>query len=222
LNQIHVVCGRLVHVKKLADACRRAGIAETRRLALPLIPVIFADPEYLIRQAFADVVGQVCTFLRESDNESTSTDPTEARFGYNYICIQIMPLLSKLLIDPALEVRNSAGHALVALTKILDAPDMEHHVLTTVLCLAHDEHDEHRSTAVTLLHELAPSLGRDLCHSFLGHELVAMSEDPSFRVRKATASAFANVCQMVGPEYSVQRLVRSDKRVSIFGTMVFM
>ena len=41
-------------------------------------------------------------------------------------------------------------------------------------CLAHDDHDEHRSTAVALLHELAPVLGRDLCCSFVGHELVAM------------------------------------------------
>ena len=54
-------------------------------------------------------------------------------------------------------------------------------------------------------------LGRDLCKSFVGHELVAMSEDPSFRVRKATAAAFSNVCQLVGAEYSVQRLVRSQR-----------
>jgi len=49
-----------------------------------------------------------------------------------------------------------------------------------VLVLAHEDHDEHRSTAVTLLHELAPVLARDLCMSFVGHELVAMSDDPRY------------------------------------------
>jgi hypothetical protein len=58
----------LVHVKKLADCCRRAGIAETRRLALPLLPRIFADPEFVIRQALADELAPICAFLRESDD----------------------------------------------------------------------------------------------------------------------------------------------------------
>ena len=175
----------MVHVKKLADCCRRAGIAETRRLALPLLPRIFADPEFVIRQALADELAPICAFLRESDDlpqppavtENGVGSPAaaaEPRFGYQYICLQIMPLLTKLLVDPALEVRGSAGHALVALARVLDALDMEQRVLTSVLCLAHDDHDEHRSTAVALLHELAPVLGRDLCRSFVGHELVAM------------------------------------------------
>ena len=176
-----------MHVKKLADCCRRAGIAETRRLALPLLPRIFADPEFVIRQALADELAPICAFLRESDdlpqpaasvngdNAAAAPAPAaEPRFGYQYICLQIMPLLTKLLVDPALEVRGSAGHALVALARVLDALDMEQRVLTSVLCLAHDDHDEHRSTAVALLHELAPVLGRDLCRSFVGHELVAM------------------------------------------------
>ncbi len=34
-----------------------------------------------------------------------------------------------------------------------------------------------------------------------------LSEDPSFRVRKATAAAFANVCAAVGRDYAVQRLL---------------
>jgi serine/threonine-protein phosphatase 4 regulatory subunit 1 len=80
--------------------------------------------------------------------------------------------------------------------------------------LAHDDFDEHRATAVSVLHELAPALGCDLCRSFLSHELVAMSEDPSFRVRKATAAAFSNICQTVGPEYAVQRLLPAFLKLS--------
>jgi hypothetical protein len=61
-------------------------------------------------------------------------------------------------------------------------------VLTPVLVLAHEDHDEHRSTAVALLHDLAPVLARDLCMSFVGHELVAMSEDPRFVVEPASGA----------------------------------
>jgi hypothetical protein len=38
-----------------------------------------------------------------------------------------------------------------------------------------------------LLNELAETLGPDLCHQFVTPEVICLSEDPVFRVRKATA-----------------------------------
>jgi len=50
-------------------------------------------------------------------------------------------------------------------------------------------------------------LGRDLCRSFVGVQVVASCEDPAFRVRKATASNFAEVARVVGDEYLLKRLM---------------
>jgi serine/threonine-protein phosphatase 4 regulatory subunit 1 len=61
--------------------------------------------------------------------------------------------------------------------------------------------------AVQILNELAPLLGRDLIKSFVCHEMVAFADDPIFRVRKAAAQNFGNVCATAGGDVTVQRLV---------------
>jgi len=78
----------------------------------------------------------------------------------------------------------------------------------TVIQLAHSNDDEDaRSTAVQLLNSLAEALGSDLCQSFVGIELVALCEDPAFRVRKATATNFAEVARVMGEPGTLKRLV---------------
>lgn len=46
------------------------------------------------------------------------------------------------------QVRTAAAEALVAIAQILDSEDVGKHVLTIVLCYAHDEDDQRRTTAV--------------------------------------------------------------------------
>lgn len=72
-----------------------------------------------------------------------------------------------------------------------------------------------------LMHELAPRLGHDLCRSFVALELAAFADDSTFRVRKATAQSFGNVCEMVGESFTVQKLLPCYVRLSkdiIWGT----
>jgi hypothetical protein len=57
------------------------------------------------------------------------------------------------------------------------------------------------------MNELAPMLGRDLCMNFVALELTAFADDATFRVRKATAQSFGNVCKVVGPTFTVNRLL---------------
>ena len=46
------------------------------------------------------------------------------------------------------QVRHAAGPALVSIARLLDPEDVEKHVLTMVLCMAHEESDVPRTTAV--------------------------------------------------------------------------
>jgi len=87
-------------------------------------------------------------------------------------------------------------------------------VLTSVLNLAHDERDEQRTTAVLLMHELAPKFGYDLCKSFVALELAAFADDAIFKVRKSTAQCFGNVCAVVGESFTVSKLLPCYVRLS--------
>jgi len=135
---------RLVHVKKLADACRRAGVEETQRIACPLLPRICGDSEFVIRQALADELGPFCLFLHEVLDSGlglvcvflTNAPPfylqndDDSRPGYVHTCHTVIPLLTKLLTDHSSDVRTSASKTLVYLAALLDEDDMEKRVRT--------------------------------------------------------------------------------------------
>lgn len=70
------------------------------------------------------------------------------------------------------------------------------------------------SVAPQLMHELAPRLGHDLCRSFVALELAAFADDSTFRVRKATAQSFGNVAEIVGEQFTVNKLLPCYVRLS--------
>lgn len=93
--------------------------------------------------------------------------------------------------------------------------DQGQHVLTIVLPLAHDDDNEQfRISAVTLYNGLAEHFGAELCQQFCVPELISLSEDPVFRVRKSTALSFPNVCKTAGVELSRERLIPAFQRLA--------
>ena len=73
--------------------------------------------------------------------------------------------------------------------------------------MAHDEAIENRIAAVNLLNQLAGKLGRELCEQFVAFEMMAMADDPEQKVRKATIQNFVKVCETVGTEFFVRKLL---------------
>jgi serine/threonine-protein phosphatase 4 regulatory subunit 1 len=69
-------------------------------------------------------------------------------------------------------------------------------------------------TAAELLNSLAEVLGSDLCKQFVIPEIVSLSEDPVFRVRKATALNFHNICKIGGEHELFERLMPAFVRLS--------
>mmetsp|Transcript_103591 Transcript_103591/g.195040 ORF Transcript_103591/g.195040 Transcript_103591/m.195040 type:complete len:994 (+) Transcript_103591:151-3132(+) len=189
---------RLVFVHELVDCAHEIGYETTVAFLLPLVRQLASDPEVLVRQTLVGHFGDLAGFLIQSDPER----------GYQKVVDDLLPIISLLLAEKASEVRSGAADSLATLASHLRPGERGDQVLMTVISLSHSNDDEDaRSTAVQLLNGLAETLGRDLCQQFVGVELIALCEDPAFRVRKATASNFAEVARVVGDDYVLKRLL---------------
>ncbi|CAM9156070.1 unnamed protein product [Phaeothamnion confervicola] len=180
---------RLVHVKMLAETTAAVGFEETARSIVPLLAQLAADEEYVVRQHLGEQIDEVARLVVTHGKEA----------GYRLVVERVLPLLYDLLADAQAEVRQTAGEALVGVAALMRPGDLGTRVLTFVLQnLAHDdEKEELRMTAAGLLNDLAECLGPDLCREFVTPEMLSLSEDPVFRVRKATALNLHHVCRVV-------------------------
>lgn len=134
-------------------------------------------------------------------------------------------------------MRISAGESLVSVAKYIKSEDLGPQVLTIVLQLAHDDEMDLRMTAVrirnwvyfvfsphsvyvfepaqaVLFNALAEVLGPELCLQFVIPEIVALAEDPVFRVRKAAAMNMDAVCRTAGPDNALKRLIPVFQQLS--------
>jgi hypothetical protein len=219
---------RFVYVKCLASCAREIGIESTIMDLLPLLDHVLIDAESFIRKELGDELAKLTFFLAypnltpdqyclNKDGILEPNPPTHAdeavpavdveSASYQHILMTITPAIQRLIGDSLQEVRQSAGRALAQVAAVLHGDDVGKTVLTLVLCLAHAEGDEQRTTAVFLMNELAPQLGQILCQNFIALELAAFADDSTFRVRKATAQSFGNVCQTAGADFTVQKLL---------------
>lgn len=189
---------RRLFVKELVDCAHEIGYEATVSFLLPLVRHLANDPEVLVRQSLVGQFGDLAGFLIQSDPEK----------GYQRVVDDLLPIVSLLLTEKASEVRNGAAEALTTLASHLRPGERGDQVLMTVISLSHSNDDEDaRTVGVQLLNSLAETLGEEKCSQFVGIELVALCQDPSFRVRKATASNFAEVCRTVSPDYVLKRLM---------------
>lgn len=227
---------RFVYVKCLASCAREIGVDSTIKDVLPLLDQVLTDSESFIRTALGEELAKLTFYLAypnlpvergvlnkdgilepiplENGGEDPSSIVDVKSRSYQEILNTITPAIQRLIGDSLLEVRQSASRALAQVAAVLHGDDVGKTVLTLVLCLAHAEGDEQRTTAVHLMNELAPQLGQILCQNFIALELAAFADDSTFRVRKATAQSFGNVCQTAGDAFTVQKLLPPYQKLS--------
>ena len=221
---------RLVYTKKISSVVREFGVAESFERLLPLISRLASDKEMVIRSALTDELGELAVILAKNDAprsslsapssanniNNTSSNPNSNKLPlaaqslspyYPRIEKSILPILEKLLIDDAQEVKQSASNALIKIAGVMQEEHVGSIILTKVLCLAHDENDERKIAACHILSELAHLLGSNLCQNFVALELASFADDPIFKVRKAAAQAFANVAKVAGSEFTAHKLL---------------
>ncbi|KAH7474214.1 Serine/threonine-protein phosphatase 4 regulatory subunit 1 [Phytophthora ramorum] len=201
----NIALQRVIHVKMLHDTARSVGYQATCDQLLPLLEPLVCDVEYVVRQHVALQFPLLCQFLVETKPET----------GYRVLLDKLIPLVTKLVSDDQHEVRSAASESLVEMAALVKPEDQGQHVLTIVLPLAHDDDNEQfRISAVTLYNGLAEHFGPELCQQFCVPELISLSEDPVFRVRKSTALSFPNVCKTAGVELSRERLIPAFQRLA--------
>ena len=191
---------RLVHVRELSACAEQIGAEETLVHLLPLLAIISNDVETPVRIAFAEQMVGFCKVLLAAPDVShllVDGDESSRQSAYEIVVSQCVPVLSKLLSGGSAndlsspggaQLCDAAAEALVELAGLLKPHDVGHTVLTTVLCLAHDnEAEENRVVATQLLGALASTVGTELCCQFVLPEIISLADDPVFRVRKAAA-----------------------------------
>lgn len=201
----NIALQRVIHVKMLHETACSVGFQATCDQLLPLLEPLVCDVEYVVRQHVALQFPPLCQFLVQ----------TEPEIGYKVLLDKLIPLVTKLVSDDQHEVRSAASESLVEMAALVKLEDQGQHVLTIVLPLAHDDDNEQfRISAVTLYNGLAEHFGPELCQQFCVPELISLSEDPVFRVRKSTALSFPNVCKTAGQELSRERLIPAFHRLA--------
>eukprot|EP01130_Rhizamoeba_saxonica_P014897 TRINITY_DN6580_c0_g1_i2.p1 TRINITY_DN6580_c0_g1~~TRINITY_DN6580_c0_g1_i2.p1 ORF type:complete len:492 (-),score=114.85 TRINITY_DN6580_c0_g1_i2:25-1500(-) len=98
--------------------------------------------------------------------------------------------------------------ALIDVAKLIKNEDLNEHIFSILYDLTSDEkHEEHHVESATLLNELAPILGYDIC-STSGIELyIKLEKSSHFRVRKAVASNIENICSVLGPDKTKETIL---------------
>ncbi|CAH0476206.1 unnamed protein product [Peronospora belbahrii] len=201
----NIALQRVIHVKMLHETAQSVGFEATCTQLLPLLEPLVCDVEYVVRQHVALQFPPLCQFLVK----------TAPLVGYRVLLDQLIPLITKLVSDDQHEVRSAASESLVDMAALVKPEDQGQHVLTIVLPLAHDDDNEQfRISAVALYNGLAEHFGPELCQQFCVPELISLSEDPVFRVRKSTALSFSNICKTAGTKLSRERLIPAFQRLA--------
>merc|ERR1719203_40671 len=117
--------------------------------------------------------------------------------AHSVIISELLPLIKEMLKD-AMEVRQGAGSSLIVIAELLNKEQVYEHILKIVLHMAHDDSDDQKITALPLLGDLVPIVGSAVCKNYLSADLHALSQDNSFRVRKATVQYFGPICEQLG------------------------
>jgi serine/threonine-protein phosphatase 4 regulatory subunit 1 len=139
--------------------------------------------------------------------------------GYQVVVNTVLPCLHILLADLALEVRDAAAQSILLLASRLKKQDLDKVVLSPILQLVSQDRstpvdDEQKASAIAVLNEISPILGDKLTKEKIVPELISLSQDPSFRVRKACAQNYGNVAKTVGTEFAVSKLLPAFIKLS--------
>ena len=192
-----VIMFRLVHVKSMADTARQMGFEESLETLTVIIQDRVEDEETDVRLTLAEQIGELANIFVETGGEE----------GYSQTVDMLLSQTGKLLVDAQATVRSAAGQALVQIAQRLTKEHLESPVLGMVLCLAHDESEDHRQLAAQLLNEMATAFDKDLCCNFCVPELRSLAEDQEFGVRKAAARNMSFICKTVGQEVSEEKML---------------
>jgi hypothetical protein len=102
--------------------------------------------------------------------------------GYKKCADTIMPIVEQSLYSDVEQIRSLAVTIVAQLRTMVQETEKEQ-IMAITLGLAHDESPAHREVAVSLLNELAPDMGQELCEAFIVPEVKSLGMDAEVGVR---------------------------------------
>eukprot|EP01017_Pseudomicrothorax_dubius_P025766 TRINITY_DN2817_c0_g1_i4.p1 TRINITY_DN2817_c0_g1~~TRINITY_DN2817_c0_g1_i4.p1 ORF type:complete len:398 (-),score=63.33 TRINITY_DN2817_c0_g1_i4:972-2165(-) len=193
----------LGYVKNLGDLTYLIGDRIIDSLGNILLGLTGRNEE--IRRAVLGQIRMLRTFLKEKSPSNYHT----------LIRDIILPVLSRLLLNSNLEVKELAGNLMAETAEDITEEDRGAHILTVVLEMAHNENNEdNRVVAIQLISNLSQSFGRDLCEHFAGFEFLSLGEDPVIKVRKECVINLERICQVVSQKFRNERFLPFFLRMS--------
>ncbi len=202
---------RLYLVRSLADSARQIGFTETQKHLIPILEDLMPDPEPSLRQAVVEQIPELSKFFVQLNDEE----------AYTIVLHILIPMVAELTTDRHLQVRSSATDSLIQLAGMIKHEDLEAYLLPIVKSLSNDAtEEEHRLEAAQvgepmriasfthkLLATISPLLGTELREQFVLPLVLKLAEDRVFRVRKAIAANFGEICNTSGPSMTLTVLV---------------
>eukprot|EP00796_Vickermania_ingenoplastis_P012565 gene12565-8611_t len=179
---------RLGLVKELFSTCESAGYSESVKVIVPLLTHFTSDVEPAVRQALVEQLPDLARYFVENGGEE----------GYDHLLKTFLPMGFELLVDKNVEVETFALTTISSMAELVHTEDVEVHLLSVVVTLAHDERaEDYRVAAAQLFNQLAFTFGKEFCVHQVIPELELLSNDSSFSVRKTVAKYLGGVAKAV-------------------------
>jgi len=197
---------RLHIVRSLPEAGQELGVENTIKRIVPLLEDFVHDSEPSIRQAILEQIPLLADLLlsqtrKQESNTNDNNRGQQKDEAYSQMLHVLVPITAELTTDMNQQVRFCAAESLVNLASKARQQDIEPYFLPIIKSLANDTtEEEHRLEAAELVTHIAPYVSEELSNRALLPLVVKLSEDPSFKIRKALCNGFGNICQSSGNE----------------------
>ncbi len=125
----------------------------------------------------------------------------------------IIELFTDLKDEELLELTQKC---FIEISKYLNNDDRGLLILSTIIGFANDDNEDtrldSRCLAVRLFSELAATLGKDFCEQYIVPQLIFLSDDKHFKVRKAVAQSLVNVSLSLSYSVFTNKIVMIYKK----------
>jgi len=194
----HLLLQRLRIAKELGDIAQQLGYQQTTEHMIDVLQEFAYDTEGVILQALAEQLPFFANFFIEHGGEE----------GMELVVNVLLSFVSTLIMDDHHQVREATCKSFKEISRKLSKEQQLKHVVPIISKLAKNTvEEEHRIEAAELLNSMAEVLEEDILKTFGIEQIITLSKDPMFRVRKAIAATLGTVSCLVGEEIVTNSLL---------------
>lgn len=195
-----VILHKLHLVRELTDLAQQMGYEDTKKTLRPILSKLLSDGEPVIRQTLVEQLPGIAKLLLQEGGNSED--------ALEQVLKTLLPMVKTALVDSNPQVRGAASESLVNVALALKPNHIEEHILPIVQNLANDSReDEHRLASAELLPKILPPLPQATRLHLVLTEIPKLSEDPFFRIRRATAAHLGEICKLLNTEEATKQIL---------------